>query len=395
MLFPRAMSYFQSIARQQFTESLLGQVIDDVGAYVSEGSYFTDLPRVVDRYASQDRTRLFNTMGQSPFFAFVGDLVTYSKRGNTQNLSRFLADMGPAGELVRAIINADTHSGELRQQLKIAASLLRAFGGTASLPWDTNGNDFNWTIESARRFLEEAGYHVTPNDPVFPVNPLTSADDMPYMGTLPYIPDYGTPYTVGGTGAGQTATEWGGSDTDTTDTGKSAGKTPVDTGEWVKVTDQNIHSFAYDRESHDLYIRYNYYDERHSYVNPSNSTAPGALYRYSNVPIELARSFYAAKDRSGQWLWDNIRVRGTWSGHHYQYDLVSTKGGYVPRKSVPIGGFEAWVPRVSVMESSRRYRTKGFRFAPRINLDGTVDDTANSALPNRGFPDRPDTGSPF
>lgn len=91
------------------------------------------------------------------------------------------------------------------------------------------------------------------------------------------------------------------------------------------VDSSNVHSIGYDEDSRTLFVRY--------LGGPSDSRAgPGALYEYFDVPASLWHSFQSASSK-GKWVWDNLRIRGTVSGHRYNYDLTGITGGYVPRRA--------------------------------------------------------------
>lgn len=84
-----------------------------------------------------------------------------------------------------------------------------------------------------------------------------------------------------------------------------------------------------------------------------NRVGPGSLYEYFNVPAALFERFKGAGSK-GKFVWNELRIRGTISGHKYNYDLAGVTGDYVPRRAQlvhiigPRGGRraqEAYVPR--------------------------------------------------
>lgn len=68
-------------------------------------------------------------------------------------------------------------------------------------------------------------------------------------------------------------------------------------------------------------------------------SGPGALYRYIGVPRAVFVAFKIASSK-GKFVWDELRIRGTVSGHQYAYELAGTDAdGYVPRQAGLKRGF--------------------------------------------------------
>lgn len=66
------------------------------------------------------------------------------------------------------------------------------------------------------------------------------------------------------------------------------------------------------------------------------------MYRYSPVEPELFDELYKTRrggdghggsSTPGTWIWSNLRIRGTISGHQKDYALVGVMQQYVPRKA--------------------------------------------------------------
>lgn len=106
------------------------------------------------------------------------------------------------------------------------------------------------------------------------------------------------------------------------------------TGEMIDVKSSNVHSIGFraDPRSGDpprsgtLLIRFLGKDAG------GKRSGPGALYEYHEVPADLFRKFKWAASK-GKFVWDNVRVRGTVSGHKFAYDLAGISQGYVPRQA--------------------------------------------------------------
>lgn len=82
---------------------------------------------------------------------------------------------------------------------------------------------------------------------------------------------------------------------------------------------------------------------------------PGSLYGYYEVPVRLFREFQHASSK-GKFVWDELRVRGTISGHRYNYALIGVVGQFA-------GGQhrENYVPRQAALKRGQ----SGEHFIPR------------------------------
>jgi len=114
-----------------------------------------------------------------------------------------------------------------------------------------------------------------------------------------------------------------------------------------------------------------------------NSGRPGATYAYDDVPYRYWYGFRKAKSK-GQWVWDNLRVRGSIDGHQYSYRLADpativqedgVTGQYIPRLATAAGYMER---RIRVPNSREVWHSTlpERRFRP------------DRGLPDRGTPDR-------
>lgn len=118
---------------------------------------------------------------------------------------------------------------------------------------------------------------------------------------------------------------------------------PIYHGQWIKVTSSNVYAIAYvwneaQPSKGTLKVRY-------KHKLKGGGTQPGPIYDYHDVHPAVFDSFRAAASK-GTFVWDRLRIRGTVSGHRYQYDLAGAhKSGYVPRKAVRYGNNEYFVGR--------------------------------------------------
>lgn len=97
----------------------------------------------------------------------------------------------------------------------------------------------------------------------------------------------------------------------------------------IRVKSSNVHSIGFREEAKEhgtLFIRFL------GQVGNRRAGA-GALYEYFDVPLSLWKAFESASSK-GKFVWDEIRVRGTVSGHRYSYELAGTgPRGYIPRRA--------------------------------------------------------------
>jgi hypothetical protein len=120
--------------------------------------------------------------------------------------------------------------------------------------------------------------------------------------------------------------------------------------EMIPVSSTNVHSIGFRYRTRDigtLLVRFL------GTTPDGHRGGPGGLYEYFDVPSILFERFKQAGSK-GKFVWDELRIRGTISGHQYQYDLAGVVNDYVPRRAQqiffrgPRGGLrrtEAYVPR--------------------------------------------------
>lgn len=164
------------------------------------------------------------------------------------------------------------------------------------------------------------------------------------------------------------------------------------TGEMVPVTSSNVHSIGYDFNRDDpvkgtLKVRFLQSDRKGN----SRSKVPGPLYQYFDVHpfIFMAMRESASK---GKFVWDKLRIRGTVSGHRYNYRLAGVAQGYVPRQASLRSQAQEWFMQRSIRVGDRVLRSQ----LP-TQLVRTLDARKHheiliSGAPYRGSPVR---GQPF
>lgn len=130
---------------------------------------------------------------------------------------------------------------------------------------------------------------------------------------------------------------------------------PAVTGDFINTpTSSNVHSFGFDLDTHTLYVRFK--AQRRDVKEQGRGNQPGALYSYAHVPLELFLRMMNAGSK-GTFIWDNIRIRGTLSGHRFDYALVGVANGYVPRKATLTPQGEAYISRSVFSDKGNRLRS--------------------------------------
>lgn len=145
---------------------------------------------------------------------------------------------------------------------------------------------------------------------------------------------------------------------------------PLVTGEMIETPQSsNVYAFGFHNDTHSLFVRFK--DHRPAAAggyriksvfsggsggeglpNRGRPHRPGPLYLYHNVPARLFLAFIDASSK-GDWVWDNLRIRGTLSGHQYDYALVGVQGAYVPRKATLTPAGEEFLPRSIFTDKGR------------------------------------------
>jgi len=312
------------------------------------------------------RSGTLKRMAQQGVF---GDVSRYAKRGGVKDalMSEFFKALGPFGGLMEALIrpSGKALTKDINKELGVASSLIRAFGGFAVMPGDRDRN------EDMIAYLEEQGYTVT--------KPVKADLDMPTSETR-FIPPLAS-----------------GKPRKTIDVEVEGGRKrfrvndPVVTGEMILVSSSNVHSLGFDLKPGEATLG----TLKVRFKQGKDSTA-GPLYYYFNVPTMKFREFQKAKSK-GEWVWDKLRVRGTVSGHRYDYKLAGITGGYVPRKATVGAGGEFFVRRQFSGRSTVTGKEKIFSSGENMfvrQLGGKPGQFTQRGAPNRAGPNRgrPQTG---
>lgn len=252
-----------------------------------------------------------------------------------------------------------------------------ASGGEEPRPFDAE-------IQTAIRFLEAFGYTVTPPGG----QPGTPQPARPRPAAQP-----ATPEDLGFTRQPPPNQIWPRSRV-------RQDEDPLFTGEMIEVESSNVHSIGYIYNEQNplqgtLKVRFLQASKR----DKSKGKVPGPLYYYHHVQPAVFDAFRNAGSKGG-FVWDRLRVRGTVSGHRYQYSLRGIAEGYLPRKATRLGPNEYFLQRRARFQNVRSGEIQEFQSQlpdqfvqtlgqPRRGPQGFVP-------PERGTPDRggPNRGTP-
>lgn len=157
---------------------------------------------------------------------------------------------------------------------------------------------------------------------------------------------------------------------------------PLLTGEMIRVRSSNVHSIGYiwnDADPARGTLQVRFLDHR----KERGAGRAGAGYQYFKVHPELFVMFMKAASK-GKFVWDRLRVRGTVSGHQYQYSIATlASDGYTPRKARRIGDQEWYLKR-------RVTDRKGNVYVSQLpkQMVRSWNPRPNNGGPNRGTPNR-------
>lgn len=348
---------FERKARAEFQKSSVGQLMREVQRGASTPSGVRRVGRLLER-ASRESKRLpcLNRLGGQQFGAFAADLEKYSRGGGyaKQLVAGFLGQMGPAGKLIGALIGGSVQGKKgLEREIGTAFEFLRIFKPELLSAEAKQGK----IISTARGQLDDPEY----------LAKLLEAQG--YEVIRPDVKPAGRQRR-------------------TVDVDLEEGRTkrfpknhPIVTGEMVpSPQSSNVHSFGYDNNSSYLYVRFK--APKAPGAKGPRPQSPGSLYRYAAVMPEKFLRMYQAHSK-GTWIWDNIRQRGTVSGHTHDYELVGIMDQYVPRKAVYRGRTlgEWYMPRTVRGEGGRR-------------LTSRLGAEPLTGAPNTGAPPALNTGAP-
>lgn len=280
--------------------------------------------------------------------------------------------------------------------LKPIVNLLRGLSGGGRRPPGGGGpaapfspppgeprNPFDEEIQTAIRFLEAFGYTVTGPGRTAAPEPKSEPEQRPQdLGFRTEPPLEPGQRRVGGR-------ILQGSEND-----------PLYTGEMIEVESSNVHSIGFlwnDANPMQGTLKVRFLQDSRK----GKGKIAGPLYYYYDVHPLVFDAFRRAGSKGG-FVWDRLRIRGTVSGHRFQYELRGIAEGYLPRKATRYGNNEYFIGRRARFQSVRTGEIQEFESAlpdrfvqsletPRRGPQGFVPPdrgTPNRGGPNRGRPNR-------
>ncbi len=359
-LFRRASKRVQREARAQWKKTTAAKSVAQVRSALSagkQGAAGGAIGKAINQWSKAGWTDLVrSSLSSSDFGSMVREVERYARMsGSTGRLvSEFLGSMGPIGSLIRSVISSRGSGrksgvgGDIQAAIDfldaVAPESLSGRGrkrSTLHKPASRRtASEVAAQIDAAKQFLETQGFEVKPQEgklvggepippgAVMPGDP-TPESQATYPGGVPKTTGRGTPRKV--------------VDVDIQGTGRRFPVNhPIVTKRMVLTPQSsNVFSYSYDVDTWTLYVRF----QSHMVVG-----VPGSLYGYSSVPPDVFLKMYAAPSK-GTFIWDNIRIRGTVSGHRYDYQLVGIRNNYVPRKATMTAEGERYVQRTVKVKS--------------------------------------------
>ena len=312
-LFKTASRDIQRAAARNFQNSDYGKLINEVRQAYRRPQTEQQIAGILRKYKNLSPRRALEQIAGSDFASVVRTVEQYGKRGGLPKdiIAGFLKSLGPAGNILKALAFSSKSDLGARDTISSLTQLLRAFGGEAIMPegWH-NVRDVNRGIEASIQKLQSMGYTVfKPGE-----EPAGRGMGPQPVKATRFSDKRRTVDLTMGTNAQQ----------------RFGRDHPIVTGAMVETPDStNVYEFGYDYEAATLYVRY-----KAAAAPKERRSAPGPLYAYYAVTPEQFLAIYKTKEGgTGEWIWDNLRERGTVSGHQKDYRLVGVMGEYVPRKA--------------------------------------------------------------
>jgi len=373
-LFDLAASTVRRAAVEQFRRSTYGQLVNEVGnaSKLPQRVQPEAFGRLVDKYQHRVRPeQLAREVTGLDFGKFVRQVERYAKGGGAEQaiVGQLLKQWGPAGQLIKSLIGSGAlGKGSLQRELDAATKLLESFGHLVIPPKGSpTVGQMRQGAEGLIDYLETQGYEVKKRIPQAPAE----EEELPEGGKV--LPFGISPKTA--SGQPRQVVDLPGDD----GTVRVRVDDPLVTGEFISVDSSNVHSIAYDVENALLYVRYL------APAGPDEErTQPGSLYQYRNISPLQFQQFQRASSK-GRWVWDNLRIRGTVSGHRTSWALVGIMNGYVPRQATYMGGGQEWYIRRKLYMGKGRWAQSQLADAPAA---------LSQHLPKTGAPKPPNSGRP-
>lgn len=281
-LFNAAAQAVQKSLRLQFRNTTFGRLLLNADAGIRRGTFSErDLRRLRERLRSMTTQDVADQIVSQLAAGQSGP--TDVERYGVQNwVGKAFGRGGPLGKLLGKLLSPSrwTERVDPDRELEVAANLLKSFGYTVTAPGKGK------------------------RGPAIPAEP-------PGPSRLKGLPGWRQHRDR-----------------------EQPGDDDVLTGEMIPVKSSNVHSIGFRLDNKPglqarhgtLLIRFL------GTAADGHRAGSGPMYEYFDVPARVFLAFKRAASK-GKFVWDNVRVRGTVSGHRFAYDLAEISQGYVPRQA--------------------------------------------------------------
>jgi hypothetical protein len=309
------------------------------------------------------------------------------KRADEEILQQVFNALGPLGRVFEALLRprGKPLTGNIQREQETAIKFLEAFGHHVIRPPGSKATEKQKERAFAKQ-VEKLGFKVVPAT-TMPQTPPTTPT--PGLKPLPGWAEHARAQQA----KPQKPYEPARRPRTTIDINFGDGKMrrvklddPIVTGEMVKVVSSNVYAIGFDINQHSpvigtLKVRF----WQTEGATARGAKVPGALYYYYNVPTDIFRRFQRAASK-GKFVWDNLRIRGTVSGHKFDYSLQGIARGYVPRKATLTAEGEIFAKRHFLGENTKTGERRLFQ------SQETAMVRPFNGRPNNGRPQGPNRG---
>jgi hypothetical protein len=353
-LFRNASKMLQQELQREFQRTSIGRLITEAKTAYSTGAQFPEnLMGAIGKYAPSETRNVLSALKGVGFGSFAREVEKYAKGETWRWISSWLGGMGEAGQLIKALVTPGTL---LKDELQILHQVLGQF----DMPDPLKGLSPNEVTAWAVQHLRGQGYGVVePGRKMF----HPEGGEAVRKEKLVWPDQFAPSKTLAGLPPDH----------------------PINTGDMVPTPNStNVHSIGYHMDEQSLFVRFKAHHAGQKKTEKSNE--PGSLYRYQQVAPAEFLDLLNRKDHPGIWVWDHLRVRGSWSLHTRPYELVGIVAGYVPRKAWSAGFDEQgrlkeyFVPRVVGTEGGgTAMSTLPFEEAPSLGFGRMYSNGSNES----------------
>ena len=353
----------KSAARSEFRLSQLGRALSELERKTARKGQAAQYLREIGQ-------KIHQSLPESARQA-AAKFDRYSKKKQEQEARKLvghaLTAMGPLGDIIKAFLRprGKALTPHADKEIQAAEWLLRAFGFEVIPPPPQRGGILP-KVQQTAKYLETLGFKV--------VEPAPGAlKGLP--GWSEHLRKQGAVTPAGG--PTRPLPQRKTVDINIDGTRRRVRKDdPLLTGEMIPVVSSNVHSIGFRISQHPqigtLLVRF--------LQDHGQTKVAGPLYEYFNVPTRLFQMFRKAASK-GRFVWDKLRIRGTVSGHRFDYKLTGISRGYVPRKATLTPEGEYFQQRSFLGENTRTGERRIFQSRPSMLVRPTVN---RGTSPNRG-----------